>query len=73
MGQCRTLDADVTIGCYWGDYSSCENTIPFLFRTNNSPHTLEVNCSILFSYRSWFFFFSQSHRKGELGEFLQPS
>ena len=26
MGQCRTLDADVTIGC--GDYSSCDNTIP---------------------------------------------
>ena len=28
MGQCRTLDADVTIGCYYGDYSSCENSIP---------------------------------------------
>ena len=28
MGQCRTLDADVTIGCYHGDYSSCDNTIP---------------------------------------------
>ena len=29
MGQCRTLDADVTIGCYYGDYSSCDdNTIP---------------------------------------------
>ena len=28
MGQCRTLDADVTIGCYCGDYSSCDNTIP---------------------------------------------
>ena len=25
MGQCRTLDADVTIGCY---YSSYDNTIP---------------------------------------------
>ena len=24
----RTLDADVTIGCYYGDYSSCDNTIP---------------------------------------------
>ena len=22
MGQCRTLDADVTIRCYYGDYSS---------------------------------------------------
>ena len=28
MGQCRTLDADVTIGCYCGDYNSCDNTIP---------------------------------------------
>ena len=28
MGQCRTLDVDVIIGCYYGDYSSCENTIP---------------------------------------------
>ena len=25
MGQCRTSDADVTMG---GDYSSCDNTIP---------------------------------------------
>ena len=25
MGQCRTLDADVTIGCYQGDYSSWDN------------------------------------------------
>ena len=31
MGQCRTLDADVTIECYYGDYSSCDNTIPSLF------------------------------------------
>ena len=28
MGQCRTLDADVSIGSYYGDYSSCDNTIP---------------------------------------------
>ena len=28
MGQCRTSDADVTIGCYYGDYSSFDNTIP---------------------------------------------
>ena len=28
MRQCRTLDADVTIGYYYGDYSSCDNTIP---------------------------------------------
>ena len=28
MGQCRTLDADATIGCYYGDYSSCNNTTP---------------------------------------------
>ena len=26
MGQCRTLD--VTVGCYYGDCSSCDNTIP---------------------------------------------
>ena len=28
MGQCRTLDADITIRCYYGEYSSCDNTIP---------------------------------------------
>ena len=28
MGQCRTLDDDVTIGCYYGDYSYV--TTPFL-------------------------------------------
>ena len=28
MGQCRTLDADMTIGCYYGDYSSRDDTIP---------------------------------------------
>ena len=28
MGQCRTLDADATIGCYYVDNSSCDNTIP---------------------------------------------
>ena len=28
MGQCRNLDADVTIGCYYGDYSLCDNSIP---------------------------------------------
>ena len=33
MGQCRTLDADVTIGCYYGDYSSVATSFlrPFLF------------------------------------------
>ena len=36
MGQCRTLDADVTTVCYYGDYSSCDNTIPTsLFIWNN--------------------------------------
>ena len=25
MGQCRTLDADVSIGCYYGDHSSCDS------------------------------------------------
>ena len=28
MGQCIILDADVTIGCYYGGYSSFNNTIP---------------------------------------------
>ena len=28
MEQCRTLDAGVTIGYYYGDYSSYDNTIP---------------------------------------------
>ena len=27
MGQCRTLDADVTIGCYYGNYNSCDKNI----------------------------------------------
>ena len=37
MGQCRTLDPDVTIWSYYGDYSSCDSAIPmspFLFGTN---------------------------------------
>ena len=38
MGQCRTLDADVTIGCYYGDYSSCDNTIPMSLQIF-FPHT----------------------------------
>ena len=56
MGQCRTLDADVTIGCCYGDYSSCDNTIPksLLFGTNFVPslvclhfiikHVLDCDC-----------------------------
>ena len=40
MGQCRTLDADVTVGCYCGDYSSRDNTIPTsLFTKKKFPHT----------------------------------
>ena len=31
MGQCGSLDADVTIGCYYGEYNSCDNPIPMLF------------------------------------------
>ena len=41
MGQCRTLDADVTIGCYYCDYSSCDNTIPmshFIWNNFFSSH-----------------------------------
>ena len=36
MGQCRTSDANVTIGCYYDDYSSCDHTI--LFGTFFPPH-----------------------------------
>ena len=32
MEQCRTLDADVTIGCYYGDYHSY---IPFYLEQKN--------------------------------------
>ena len=41
MGQCRTLDADVNIGRHYGDYSSCDNTIPtsLLFGTNFFTHS----------------------------------
>ena len=48
MGQCRTLDADVTIGCYYGDCSSMFHVTtpfqrPFLF-ANFSAHTCyEIN------------------------------
>ena len=42
MGQCGTLNADVTIGCY---YSSCDNTIPTSLSIRNkffSSHWLRV-------------------------------
>ena len=50
MGQCRTLDADVSIGCYYGDYSSCDNTIPtsLFIRNNFFPLTLVSYLSHLF-------------------------
>ena len=47
MGQCKTLNADVTIGCYYGDYSSCDNTIPtilFIF----FPHTCILSGDLTF-------------------------
>ena len=49
VGQCRTLDADMTIGCYYGDYSSCDNTIPtsFLFGANFFSLTLVCLFSFL--------------------------
>ena len=49
MGQCRTLDADVTIGCYYGDYSSRDNTIPrSLFIRNKffPPHNCKQKHSL---------------------------
>ena len=36
MEQCRIMDADVTIECYYSDYCSCDNIIPVsLFIWNN--------------------------------------
>ena len=36
MGQCKTLDGDVTIECYYGGCRSRDNTIPTsLFIWNN--------------------------------------
>ena len=50
MGQCRTLDAEVTIGCYDDDYSSCENTIlPFYLEQLFFLYT----CLPLFNYTSY--------------------
>ena len=47
MGQCRIFDADVTIRRYYGDYRSCDNTIP----------TSLVILSIFFSLTLICFFF----------------
>ena len=44
MGQCRTLDADVTIGCYYGDYSSCDSTIPTSLLFDNKFFSLILVC-----------------------------
>ena len=45
MGQCRTLDADVTIGCYYGDYSK-ETLLGTLFYFKMFyTHTL-VGCKV---------------------------
>ena len=57
MGQCRSLDVDVTIGCYHGDYKSCDNTIPTsLFIWNKFfPLTIYI-CSyshIVYTICSW--------------------
>ena len=53
MGQCRTLDADVTIGYYYGDYSSCDNTIPtslFIWNKFFSPLTCFPPIEVTASY-----------------------
>ena len=55
MGQCRTLDADVTIGCYYGDCSSRDNTIPmsFVLGTNFLPsHLIKKKKTILYRHNS---------------------
>ena len=62
MGQCKTLDADVTIGCYYGDYSSCDNTIPmslFIWK-KFSPHTCLPPFFNYYSY-SYHIFFNFRH------------
>ena len=51
MGRCRTLDADVTIGCYYGDYSSCENTNPTSHYIWNNFFPITFTClPRLFNY-----------------------
>ena len=47
MGQCRTLDADVTIGCYYGDYSCCDNTTPTSLYIWKKFFSLTLVCLIL--------------------------
>ena len=50
MGQCRTLDPDVTIGCYYGDYSSCDNSIPtYLFIWNKLSSLTLVDVCIVYT------------------------
>ena len=46
MGQCRSLDADITTGCYHGDYSSCENIISMSFIIWNKFFSLTNVCLI---------------------------
>ena len=38
MGQCRTLDADVTIGCYYGDFTVHVTTLFLCPKQIFSPH-----------------------------------
>ena len=45
MGLCRTLDADVTIGCCYGDYSSCDNTIPSMSHFNLEQFFFAHTCN----------------------------
>ena len=50
MEQCRTLDADATIWCYYGDNSSCDNAIPtsaFIWNKFFRSHLLILeNCTV---------------------------
>ena len=53
MRQCRALDGNITIGCYYGDYSSCVTTTflrPFLFGTNFFAHTCLPPIKVTASY-----------------------
>ena len=69
MGQCRTLDADVTIGCYYGDYSSCDNTIPtslyiwtnFFFTHTCLPPFFNSTCSVVTAKLRMCVYYSHAH------------
>ena len=53
MGQCITLNADVTMGFYYSGYSSCDNTISTsLFIWNNFFFRLHLFASFFNKVRA---------------------